>query len=25
VSHRIQMAGAPDLLGVFLFLPNKGA
>jgi superfamily II DNA or RNA helicase len=25
VSHRIQAAGAPDLLGVFLFLPNKAA
>ncbi|MBS2031590.1 MAG: DEAD/DEAH box helicase [Deltaproteobacteria bacterium] len=25
VSHRIQAAGAPDLLGVFLFLPNGAA
>jgi superfamily II DNA or RNA helicase len=25
VSHRIQVAGAPDLLGVFLLLPHKAA
>lgn len=25
VSHRIQAAGSPDLLGVFLFLPNKAS